>query len=62
MVVAGYHPPLPADDLDTRIALGCEQSGRVAYRLARIGLPLDFPTVLGSPGAEFMTAVAVELS
>ena len=62
MIVAGYHPPLPPDDLDARVALGCEQAGRVAYRLLRIGLPLDFPTVLGSPGAEYMSAVAVELS
>ncbi|HEY8206138.1 MAG TPA: class I SAM-dependent methyltransferase [Myxococcaceae bacterium] len=62
MVIAGYHPPLPPDDFDARVALGCEQAGRLAYRLSRIGLPLDFPTVLGSPGAEFMSAVAVELS
>jgi len=62
MVIAGYHPPLPQGDFDARVALGCEQSGRVAYRLSRIGLPLDFPTVLGSPGAEYMSAVAVELS
>ncbi|HVE83128.1 MAG TPA: class I SAM-dependent rRNA methyltransferase, partial [Myxococcales bacterium] len=58
LVVAGYHPPLP-EDFDAQVALGCELAGRVAYRLARIGLPLDFPTVLGSPGAEYMTAVAV---
>jgi len=62
MVVAGYHPPLPLDDFDARVAMGCEQAGRVAYRLARIGLPLDFPTVLGLAGAEHMSAVAVELS
>lgn len=63
LVVIGYHPPLPTNgDLDERIALACELENRFAVRLARPGLPPDFPTVVGAPGAETMSAVALELS
>jgi 23S rRNA (cytosine1962-C5)-methyltransferase len=62
LLVTGYHPPLPPGELDERVALACELEGRLAFRLARPGLPPDFPTVLGSPGAEYMSAVALELS
>jgi 23S rRNA (cytosine1962-C5)-methyltransferase len=62
LIVIGYHPPLPERDLDERIALACELESRFAVRLARPGLPADFPTVVGSPGAEYMTALALELS
>jgi 23S rRNA (cytosine1962-C5)-methyltransferase len=62
LIVTGYHPPLPYGDLDERIALACELENRFAVRLARPGLPADYPTVVGSPGAEYMTALAIELS
>lgn len=62
MILAGYHPPQPEGSFDTRIAYACEVEGRLATRLFRPALPVDFPTVLGSPGAEYMGAVAIELS
>jgi 23S rRNA (cytosine1962-C5)-methyltransferase len=64
LIVTGYHPPLPPGigELDERVALACEREGRVAFRVARPGLPFDFPTVIGSPGAEYMSAVALEIS
>ncbi len=64
LLVSGYHPPLPAGsaELDGRLALACEREGRVGFRIARPGLPFDFPTVIGAPETEYMSAVAIELS
>lgn len=62
MIVSAQQPPLPEGTLDARIAYACEQEGRLATRLFRPNLPVDFPTLLGSPGAEYMQSVAVELS
>lgn len=62
MVVVGYQPPLGPGQLDDALTVACEQEGRVGYRVARPGLPPDFPTVLGSPGAEYLSALALELS
>lgn len=62
LIVAAYSPPLPEHSFDTRVAHACEAEGRIATRLFRPSLPVDFPTVLGTPGAEYMRAVALELS
>jgi 23S rRNA (cytosine1962-C5)-methyltransferase len=62
MIVSGYHPPLPVGALDERVALACELEGRLATRLMRPSLPPDFPTIVGSPGAEYLSAIAVGLS
>jgi 23S rRNA (cytosine1962-C5)-methyltransferase len=64
MVVTGYHPPIApgADQLDELIARACEEEGRLATRLGRPPLPSDFPTVLGSPTGEHLSALAIEVS
>lgn len=62
MVIVGYTPPLPEGELDELIAQACEAEERVAFRLHRPGLPTDFPTVLGSPGAEYLSALVIEVS
>lgn len=62
MIIAGYHPPAPEPNFDSRIAYACEAEGRIATRLFRPALPVDFPTVLGTPGAEYMSAVAIEVT
>lgn len=59
LLVTGY-PPLTAAGLDEAIAEAAELEGRFAIRLARAGLPPDFPTPVGAP--EHLSAVAVELS
>ncbi|MFZ5469752.1 MAG: class I SAM-dependent rRNA methyltransferase [Myxococcota bacterium] len=64
LLLVGYHPPLPPGlaELDERVALACEREGRVAYRLARPGLPFDFPTAVGSTWAEHLSAAALEVT
>ncbi len=62
MILVGYHPPLPAGSLDGLVAQACEQERRLALRLARPSLPADFPTAIGSPVGEYLSAVALELN
>jgi len=44
------------------LSAACQQEGRFAVKLAQVGLPPDFPTVLAAAGAEPLHAVALELS
>ncbi len=62
LLVAGYHPPLPLGQFDELVATACEGEARIATRLARLGLPPDHPTLVGSPGSEYLDAVALEVS
>ncbi|WP_426751110.1 class I SAM-dependent rRNA methyltransferase [Myxococcus sp. Y35] len=62
LMVTGYHPPLPPGSFDELVATACEGEARIATRLARPGLPPDHPTLAGSPGAEYLDAVALEVS
>lgn len=62
MVIVGYDPPVRPGELDALVTEACVQENRVAYRLHRPGLPTDFPTVLGSPGAEYLSSLIVEVS
>ncbi|MDQ3263689.1 MAG: class I SAM-dependent methyltransferase [Myxococcota bacterium] len=62
MILSANLQSSPAHSFDARVAYACESEGRLATRLFRPSLPVDFPTVLGSPGAEYMGAVAIELS
>lgn len=62
LLVAGYHPPLPVGQFDDLVARAAELEGRAAIRTARPGLPSDYPTVLGAPGADYLSAVAIEVS
>jgi 23S rRNA (cytosine1962-C5)-methyltransferase len=57
LVVLGYDGAV-----DASLAKACEKEGRLALRLARVSLPSDFPTVVGTPGAEYLSGEAVELS
>ena len=61
MIVVGYHPPLPPGGLDGLVAEACEHGRRFALRLARPSLPADFPTPVGSPAGEHLSALALEL-
>jgi 23S rRNA (cytosine1962-C5)-methyltransferase len=62
LLIAGYHPPLAQGRFDELVATACEQETRLAFRLTRLGLPPDHPTPVGSPGAEYLDAVALEVS
>ena len=62
LLVTGYAPPLPPGQFDDLMARAVELESRMGIRIARPGLPSDFPTVLGSPGAEYLSAVVLELS
>ena len=62
LLVTGYHPPMPVGGFDELVATACEGEARIATRLARLGLPPDHPTLVGSPGAEYLDAVALEVS
>ncbi len=62
MILSANLQASPENSFDARVAYACESEGRLATRLFRPSLPVDFPTVLGSPGAEYMGAVAIELS
>lgn len=62
LVIVTYDPPVPMGALDELVTEACMRENRVAYRLHRPGLPTDFPTVLGSPGAEYLSALIIEVS
>ena len=62
LLVAGYHPPLALGGFDELVATACEGEARIATRLAWLGLPPDHPTLVGSPGSEYLDAVALEVS
>jgi len=62
MILSANQPTFLDDTFDARVAYACESEGRLAVRLFRPAIPVDFPTVLGSPGAEYMRSVAIELS
>ncbi|MBU8899939.1 methyltransferase domain-containing protein [Corallococcus sp. M34] len=62
LLVVGYRPPLAPGEFDTLVASACEQEARPAFRLARLGLPPDHPTPVGSPGVDTLDAVALEVS
>ncbi len=62
LLLAGYHPPLTVGAFDELVATACEQEQRLAFRLTRLGLPPDHPTVVGSPGADYLDAVALEVT
>jgi len=57
LLATGYAP-----EMDERLVLACDLEERVAYRILRPGLPMDFPTVLGSPEGESLRSVLVQLS
>jgi 23S rRNA (cytosine1962-C5)-methyltransferase len=57
MIATAYTP-----ELDERLVLACELEDRVAYRILRPGLPMDFPTILGAPDSEVLHSVIVQLS
>lgn len=61
LLVAGYQPPLESRSFDAQVAAACAQEERMAFRLARLGLPPDFPTVVGS-ASEYLQAVVLEAS
>ncbi|XXF75701.1 class I SAM-dependent methyltransferase [Myxococcaceae bacterium GXIMD 01537] len=62
LLLAGYHPPLSLGAFDDLVATACEREQRLAFRLERLGLPPDHPTLLGSPGADYLDAVALEVT
>ncbi|MFY2564504.1 class I SAM-dependent rRNA methyltransferase [Corallococcus terminator] len=62
LLVVGYHPPLAQGGFDELVATACEAEARIATRLSRPGLPPDHPTLVGSPGAEYLDAVALEVT
>ncbi len=62
MLIIGYHPPLPTGQFDELVAQACEQEGRVGFRFARLGLPPDHPTLVGSPASDYLDGVALEVS
>ena len=61
LVVSAYQPPLRVGSLDELLARACEAEGRMAFRLARPQLPPDFPTAIGNPEAEYLSALALEI-
>ncbi|RKG70036.1 class I SAM-dependent rRNA methyltransferase [Corallococcus sp. CA054B] len=62
LLVVGYHPPLALGSFTECVVTACEQEARIAFRLLRMGLPPDHPAPVGSPGAEYLEAVALEVS
>ncbi|HSP78619.1 MAG TPA: class I SAM-dependent rRNA methyltransferase [Myxococcaceae bacterium] len=63
LLVIGYHPPVPrGEDFDELVAVACEQEGRVGFRFARLGLPPDHPTLVGSPALDYLSALALEVT
>ncbi|MCP3101878.1 class I SAM-dependent methyltransferase [Myxococcus sp. K15C18031901] len=62
LLVVGYHPPIPLGGFDELVATACEAEARIATRLARPGLPPDHPSLAGSPWAEYLEAVALEVT
>lgn len=62
LLLAGYHPPLTLGAFDELVATACEQEQRLAFRLSRLGMPPDHPTLVGSPGSDYLDAVALEVT
>lgn len=62
LLLVGYHPPLTVGAFDELVATACEQEQRLAFRLIRLGLPPDHPTLVGSPAADYLDAVALEVT
>ncbi len=62
LIIVGYHPPLPAGGFDELVAEACDQEGRMGFRFARLGLPPDHPTLVGFPGTDYLSGLALEVS
>jgi 23S rRNA (cytosine1962-C5)-methyltransferase len=62
LMVMAYPHALSEGSLDDAVARAREEEGRMAFQLTRPGLPPDFPTVLGAPDSESMSALALELN
>ncbi len=62
LLLTGYHPPLAMGDFEERVAQACEQEQRLAFRLARLGLPPDYPLPVNTPASEYLEAVALEVN
>jgi 23S rRNA (cytosine1962-C5)-methyltransferase len=62
LLVVGYHPPLALGGFDELVATACEAEARIGTRLVRLGLPPDHPTLVGSPGSDYLDALALEVS
>jgi 23S rRNA (cytosine1962-C5)-methyltransferase len=62
LLLTGYHPPLPLGSFEELVAEACEREQRVAFRLARLGLPPDHPSPVNTPGADYLDAVALEVN
>jgi 23S rRNA (cytosine1962-C5)-methyltransferase len=62
LLIVGYHPPLPTGGFDELVAEACDQEGRMGFRFARLGLPPDHPTLVGFPGTDYLSGLAIEVS
>lgn len=62
LLLTGYHPPLALGAFEERVAEACEREQRVAFRLARLGLPPDHPSPVNTPSADYLDAVALEVN
>ena len=62
LMLTGYHPPLALGAFEELVAEACEREQRVAFRLARLGLPPDHPSPVNTPGADYLDAVALEVN
>jgi 23S rRNA (cytosine1962-C5)-methyltransferase len=62
LLLTGYHPPLPLGSFEELVAEACEREQRVAFRLARLGLPPDHPSPVNTPAADYLDAVALEVN
>jgi len=62
LLLTGYHPPLAVGGFEELVAEACEREQRVAFRLARLGLPPDHPSPVNTPGADYLDAVALEVN
>jgi 23S rRNA (cytosine1962-C5)-methyltransferase len=62
LLLIGYHPPLPLGTFEELVAEACEREQRVAFRLARLGLPPDHPSPVNTPAADYLDAVALEVN
>ncbi len=62
LLVTGYHPPLALGAFEELVAGACEREQRVAFRLARLGLPPDHPSPVNTPAADYLDAVALEVN
>lgn len=60
LLIIGYHPPLPQGRFDDLVAEACERERRMSFRFARLGLPADHPTLVGFPGTDYLSAIALE--